>query len=144
MTQQNNRTAQQLQAVCGQEWTRSARGFSRERDPQYMKVTTVSSGCIYDCQHPLWGGSGICHEDRGPAECLCGAGFAPKDALGHASCVPERALVMGYLFLVAISFTTTIFLVRHLNEYRRLSSASRFLRKTAIRRRVLLSGRYLQ
>ncbi|CAM9549519.1 unnamed protein product, partial [Ectocarpus sp. 12 AP-2014] len=99
--------------------------------------------CVYDCRHPLWGGDGTClDQEEGPSMCSCDAGFASRDALGQASCVPIRVLTTGYLVLAAASFLTSVLLVHHLRRYRHLPQASRCLPKTVTRLRVLLSGRF--
>lgn len=85
----------------------------------------------------------MCRTDHhGAPICLCDAGFASRDALGHASCVPYRVLVTGYLVLAVLSLMTLVLLGRNLVEYRHASDGARRSRKAAIRLSVLLPGRY--
>lgn len=98
---------------------------------------------MFSCRHPAWGGGGTCNTDHhGAPICFCDTVFASRDALGHASCVPYRVLVAGYLVLAALSLLTLVVLGRHLAEYRHISDEARLSRKTKIRLSVLLFGRY--
>ena len=107
--------------------------------PQPME----SSACMFGCRHPAWGGTGMCRTDHdGAPACLCDAGFASRDALGHASCVPYGVLVTGYLVLAALSMLMLVLYGRHLAEYRHLSDGERRSRRTATRLSVILCGRY--
>lgn len=116
------------------------RALSRKREPT---AAMAPSTCVFTCRHPAWGGQGICSTDHDHAPiCLCDAGFASRDALGHASCVPYRVLVTGYLGLAAGSLFTMVLLGWQLAGYLRLSDEARRSRKTSIRLGVLLSGRY--
>lgn len=102
-------------------------------------------GCVYSCRHPLWGGNGECIEDgeHGRAACSCDTTYSTRDAFGHASCVPTRVLVMGYLFLAVVSMLCGSLLLRNANHYRYLSGAARSSRKIAIRFKILLSARFV-
>ncbi|CAM9986029.1 unnamed protein product [Ectocarpus sp. 6 AP-2014] len=101
------------------------------------------STCMFTCRHPVWGGEGICTTNHhGASMCVCDAGFVSRDALGHASCVPYRVLVSGYLVLAALSLLTLVMLGRHLAAYRHVSDEGRRSRKTAIRLNVLLGGSF--
>lgn len=99
------------------------------------------STCIFNCRHPVWGGEGACSVDQhGAPVCLCDAGFASRDALGHANCVPFQALVSGYLVLAALSLLTLALLGHHLAGYRHVSDDARRSRRTAARLGALLCG----
>ncbi|CAM9851884.1 unnamed protein product, partial [Ectocarpus sp. 12 AP-2014] len=59
--------------------------YSVERAGRIPLCKTVrrnefSMSCVFDCQHPLWGGGGVCVSNDGvPPFCLCDAGFATQD-----------------------------------------------------------------
>ncbi len=108
-------------------------------------ATRMSSSCVHDCRHPLWGGAGTCHNGIGvtSAICACDAGYASRDAWGNASCVPRVVLVSAYVFLASMSVLAGALVVWDINRHRRLPVRCQISRKIVIRTRALLSSRYM-
>lgn len=95
-----------------------------------------------DCRDPAWGGEGTCNPSSDLRTCLCDDGFASRDALGHASCVPRRVLVAGYAVLAVASLFTTAILVWQANRFRYLPAGmSASPRRTLTRLRALVFSR---
>lgn len=67
----------------------------------------MREGCLYDCNHPLWGGSGGCfpagQADPIEYECSCGDGYISMNSLGRPSCVSKLALAGIYGSVALIS-----------------------------------------
>lgn len=91
--------------------------------------------CVYECRHPLWGGSGTCTNDDEPT-CLCDAGYAVMDALGVPSCV--RALSKVYWALTVAAAAMVVFILWHAEKDRHLSTATRATRRAKLRKRVVI------
>ncbi len=104
----------------------------------------MSSSCVHDCRHPLWGGTGTCHNGVGDtsAICECDPGYATRDAWGNASCVPRVVLVSAYVFLASVSVLAGALMLWDINTHRRLPARYQISRKRVIRTRALLSSRY--
>lgn len=100
--------------------------------------------CIYECRHPLWGGSGTCVKSTDPTvdeACRCDVGFASFDSLGYPSCVPKTALVAGYLTLAVTGAVVTMFIAWQAGRHRHLPTLSRTTRRAAIIGRLYASSR---
>ncbi|CAM9548282.1 unnamed protein product [Ectocarpus sp. 12 AP-2014] len=91
--------------------------------------------CVYECRHPLWGGSGTCTNGDEPT-CLCDAGYAVMDALGFPSCV--RALSKVYWALTVAAAAMVVFIFWHAEKDRHLSTATRATRRAKLRKRVVI------
>lgn len=102
----------------------------------------MTTECVYDCIHPLWGGGGTRSvSDDGGTVCACDAGYASRDTRGNASCVPRRVLVAVYLVVGTASLLGAALTVWNLNQYRHLPVRIQCARKTLIRLRALISLR---
>ncbi|CAN0030875.1 unnamed protein product [Ectocarpus sp. 6 AP-2014] len=91
--------------------------------------------CVYECRHPLWGGSGTCTNDDEPT-CLCDAGYAVMDALGFPSCV--RALSKIYWALSVAVAAMVVFILWHAEKDCHLSAATRATRRAKLRKPVVI------
>lgn len=98
-------------------------------------------GCVQDCS--AWGGGGTCITSSSPHTCLCDEGFASKDAMGYASCVPRKWLISGYVVVAAVSSISAAIILWHICRYRHLPEWSKNSRRTGIRLRMLLSSRWV-
>lgn len=100
--------------------------------------------CVYDCKHPLWGGDGECVDDDPTIEvrCACDTGYVPHDSMGSPSCVSKRALVIAYVTVAVVGFSTSLFFIWHAQRYRHFPPATRHTRRAAVRLRVILPSRY--
>ena len=101
-------------------------------------------GCVEDCGDPAWGGhgEGTCNTSLDPPMCWCDDGFAPRDALGHATCVPKRVLMSVYVMLAVGSYLTTAVVLWEANKFRSLPAGmGASPRRTSTRLRALISSR---
>lgn len=103
----------------------------------------MSYKCLFDCRHPLWGGTGICIEDDLTivGRCSCDTGYSTRDAAGYPSCVPKRVLVVLYLVLGLSGLLSAALNLWHASLYRHLSMQFQAARRATIRMRVLMAGR---
>lgn len=104
--------------------------------------------CVYDCRHPLWGGSGVCvtnDTQAGNSEaCSCDAGFVTTDFFDKPSCVPERVLTVHYLAIATVGILSTGISIWHISQHQRMTESNKATRKAMLRLRGLLSTRYVQ
>ncbi|CAM9634851.1 unnamed protein product [Ectocarpus sp. 12 AP-2014] len=101
--------------------------------------------CVFECRHPLWGGSGRCiaAEDRGADDaCECDAGFASRDSFGAPSCVPKQVLVSFYLSVAVVAAIACVLCLWHLVQHSYLSAAAKAARRSDSRRRLIASSSF--
>ncbi|CAM9557407.1 unnamed protein product [Ascophyllum nodosum] len=98
--------------------------------------------CIFDCQHPLWGGGGLCVKNN-PTEsptCACDAGYIERDASGQPNCVPKNILITGYLISGIFSLLVMLLTIWHALGFFKMTSSSRSSRRATVRLKVLLAS----
>lgn len=103
--------------------------------PDRQRTCVDGKMCVYECRHPLWGGSGTCTNDNGPT-CSCDAGYAVVDALGFPSCV--RALNIIYWALTVAAAAMVVFILWHAEKDRHLAAATRATRRAKLRKCVVV------
>lgn len=99
--------------------------------------------CVYNCQHPLWGGKGACSEQLDPADdkCLCDEGYVTTDAWGNPSCVLGRGLFGLYVSMALCGAAALGFLQWTAMEQRLLPAAAQSTRRAGLRLRLIRSAR---
>ncbi|CAM9147018.1 unnamed protein product [Ectocarpus sp. 6 AP-2014] len=101
--------------------------------------------CVFECRHPLWGGSGRCipAEDRSADDaCECDVGFASRDSFGNPSCVPKQVLVSCYLSVAVVAAIACVLCLWHLVQHSNMSAAAKATRRSVSRRRLIASSSF--
>lgn len=133
----------------------TSNNITNEHAPQIPILPTSSQAmdeCVSSCQHPLWGGDGVCVEndegdglDRHVGEeeyfCSCDAGFVSRDSYGTPSCVREWPQLLIYATAVAVHIAGAFFLAWHIVQHCNLPDQARTSRRATIRLRLTISTR---
>lgn len=103
----------------------------------------IGDGCVYQCQHPLWGGSGTCEDESSDAAgvvCSCDDGFFSTDSFGNPSCVLKSPLMFINIALATTGALTLLFQLFHAEKHRRMLGPTAS-RRSIIRLRLIWQSR---
>lgn len=100
--------------------------------------------CVYGCQHPLWGGQGLCSGQGDPIdyECVCGKGYLAVDSDGNPSCVLKSALIGTFSTMAVVRVLASGFLFWQARKQQKLPEPIKLGRRAVLRFRVIVCSRY--